>query len=329
MKIRRQILSVAALCGIGLMIWKNKLAYNGAIQGLMLCYRVMVPSIFPFLYLSNLFVRTVSTEDSGVIEYIANILGIPSNAKAAIIPAFLGGYPVGAKTVADLYKRDCVDKLCAERMLSFCSNAGPAFLFGMVAMQFPKRICAWCIWGIQLVSAWFCSRVFPIVESKHEPVAFRREHNAPMEAAILAMAQICGWVILFRIVIELLNVTNLKTVSPVFYVILSGIIDLSNGCTMLQQISSDELRFIAVNGLLSFGSLCVLLQTISVCQPLRIRYYMIGKIMQAVLSSGLAWLCWNMRWFPILIIIVLSALLSRHFKKGVAFRQRMVYNTYN
>ena len=51
---------------------------------------------------------------------------------AAFVLGFIGGYPVGAKTVIALYENGNCSKVEAERLLSFCNNSGPAFIFGVV-----------------------------------------------------------------------------------------------------------------------------------------------------------------------------------------------------
>ncbi len=39
---------------------------------------------------------------------------------------------MGAKSVIALYENGTCSKVEAERLLSFCTNSGPAFIFGIV-----------------------------------------------------------------------------------------------------------------------------------------------------------------------------------------------------
>jgi len=48
--------------------------------------------------------------------------------------SILSGYPVGSKIIADLYKSNEISKTDAIKTASFCSNSGPMFILGSVAI---------------------------------------------------------------------------------------------------------------------------------------------------------------------------------------------------
>ena len=89
-------------------------------------------------------------------------------------------------------------------------------------------------------------------------------------------------------------------------ILLIGLIELSNGCCMLDIIEDEAARFVIANLLLAFGGLCVLLQTSSVCGTLSIRYYVLGKLIQAVTAVILALLFLHKLFY---ILPVLAAIL--------------------
>lgn len=99
------------------------------------------------------------------------------------------------------------------------------------------------------------------------------------------MLKICGWVILFRVLIGFLCRWILWTVSRETRVALIGLLELSNGCCMLDQIPAENIRFLICSVLLSFGGLCVTYQTASVCPGLRLRFYLRGKLLQAATAG--------------------------------------------
>ena len=65
---------------------------------------------------------------------------------------------------------------------------------------------------------------------------------------------------------------------------IAGILELSNGCILLTQIHSEAVRFILCSGFLSFGGICVLMQTASVTDSLGLGLYIPGKIIQTAIS---------------------------------------------
>ena len=114
---------------------------------------------------------------------------------------------MGAQTVAQAARDGILSREDARRMLAFCSNAGPAFLFGMASSLFPKPWMAWALWGIHILSAVLTSALFPSAEegeirlSMMPPVGFPEA----MRRSLSAIASVCGWVVLFRVLISFLQ----------------------------------------------------------------------------------------------------------------------------
>ncbi len=103
------------------------------------------------------------------LQPIAKLFGLPKGGESLLIPAFLGGYPMGAQAISAAYARGQLKKEDASRMLAFCNNAGPAFLFGMIAPLLPEKWMAWSLWGIHIASALVLATVFPISSQEIEP----------------------------------------------------------------------------------------------------------------------------------------------------------------
>lgn len=284
-----------AMIGLMLLIFDSRLAVESARSGVDLCIRTVIPALFPFIVLSMVLTDSMST-DGNILRFLAGILEIPTAAVPVLIPAFLGGYPVGAKCIHDLYCKGCIGKRQALRLLAFCSNAGPSFLFGMVSGFFPDPWMVWVLWLIHILSAFLAGMFFP--SPAEEKTVGRREADRTEGAdlllsAIKAMAMICGWVILFRTLTAFLNRWCLFRLPQWLQVFLTGLLELTNGCCELGQISDVKLRFLLCSCMLSFGGICVLMQTASVTKGLSLRNYILGKGIQTLfsllLSCGVIW----------------------------------------
>ncbi len=286
MEKRRWFSALAAAAGIFVLIMDSRTALAGASQGLGLCLKTIIPSLFPFLFLSGTFSHACG-RGGRAARWLGKPFGIPANMTSILVPALLGGYPVGAQCVYEAYRAGAVDKIHAQRMLAYCSNVGPAFLFGILPAAFPNRSTLWLLWGIQLLSVWAPSFVFSCSAAQ-----FRTGETLPasfgMEQAVWAMLKICGWVILFRVLIAFLCRWILWAVSSQIQIAVIGLLELSNGCCMLSQIPAEGTRFLICSVMLSFGGLCVAYQTASVCPGLNLRGYLLGKTLQAVTSGILA-----------------------------------------
>ena len=298
------------------LILDSRTALAGAVQGVELCLKTLIPSLFPFLFLSGCFSAAFSGGKQSGLRFFGKLFSLPAGTEYLLVPAFLGGYPVGAQGVSQAYASGCISKNQAEQMLAYCSNVGPAFLFGILSRQFDKSSLVWITWAIQILSAWTAAKFFGCGETQTyqkegpgDPASFG------MEDAVIAMLKICGWVILFRIVQAFLNRWFLWAVVPWARVGILGALELANGCCCLGLISEEGLRFIVCNCMLSFGGLCVAYQTASVCNGLGLRYYFAGKILQAVaaalLAAGIYYRLWV--FFPLWLAAVMFA--PRAFQK--------------
>lgn len=113
MRIRWRIL--ACLCLGGLLVWF--LADAGAVrdsvaEALALCARSVVPSLFPFLVASSAllalgFGELAAPWLAGLME---PLFRVPGAGSAALVLGLVGGYPIGAKTAADLYRENLVSR---------------------------------------------------------------------------------------------------------------------------------------------------------------------------------------------------------------------------
>lgn len=322
MKKRPYLAAPAAALGMLVLILDSRTALNGASDGISLCVKTIVPSLFPFIFLSGTFAAHCPRAGRFAC-FLSKPFGIPQGAEALLVPALLGGYPVGAQCVYESHRTGITSIHQAQRMLAYCSNVGPAFLFGILPAFFAQSTTVWSIWAIQIFSilsaAFLFSTSYPASKTAAAPASFG------IEQAIWAMLKICGWVILFRVVIGFCRRWFLWMRSPLVQVLIMGTLELSNGCCMLNLIADEKIRFVVCNVLLAFGGLCVLYQTASVCPGLSMRFYLCGKLIQAtaaaISAAALAFRLWIL--IPIWALLLFSVKAS---EKAVEIRKNMVYN---
>lgn len=277
----------AAAAGIGLLflILNSNLAFDAARDGVELCIKTVIPALFPFFVISMVLTGSCMGCNCYPLSALAKALGIPEPATSILIPAFLGGYPVGAKCVGDFFQDRQITKEEAERLLAFCSNAGPSFLFGIVSVFFAEGTWIWLLWLIHILSAVLTAASIPSVDSlSPEKTRKRKEKDQIIVSSAKAMCMVCCWVLLFRVITAFLNAWCFRIFPQWLQVLTTGLLELTNGCWELQKIVDVEYRFLICSCMLSFGGICVILQTASVTRGLQIKYYVFGKILQTIFS---------------------------------------------
>lgn len=277
---------IGAAAGFLILILDSRRALDAARSGLELCIKTVIPSLFPFFVISIFLTNIPWKKVPFPLHILGNIMNVPKAAESLLIPSILGGYPVGAKCVADLYNKKQIGRKDAERLLAFSSNAGPSFLFGMVSVFFPEKSIIWLLWLIHIFSAVLTAATIPFEKTvcQFEPSIQKQHEASVIYAAAKAMCLVCCWVILFRMIISFLETWVLWILPEWIQTVLVGILELTNGCCQLQNIPDLKLRFIVCSCMLAFGGICVLFQTASVTHGLSIGCYIKGKMIQTLFS---------------------------------------------
>lgn len=327
--------------GIGLLILDSKTALLGATDGLELCIRTVIPSLFPFFVLSILLTGTLTGRSLPFLRPVSRLCGVPEGGEALLAVGLLGGYPVGAQCVYKAHHMGQLSRQEAHRLLGFCSNAGPSFIFGMSAFLFSSPGRVWALWGIHILSALLVGVLLPgkshgrLMLGSEEPITLPQA----LQQSIKVMGGVCGWIIAFRVVIAVCDRWFLWLLPEVMRTVLIGVLELANGCFVLRNIESECIRFLLCAAMLAFGGVCVGMQTVSVTGELGTGMYFPGKVMQCILSLMLALLA-QLFLFPaaerilepsaviaiLLLFSIIIAIIIGLRKKTVDFHNPIMYN---
>ena len=240
---RRAALSAALLVCMAVLLWQNETASAAVRQGLALCARSVIPSLFPF------FVVVSFAVGCGFFAVLRR-LGLPVGA-AVFLVGVVGGYPVGARTVGELYRGGGLTKERAETLLTFCNNAGPSFIFAIAGVRvFGSQKVGLILYGVHILSA-----------------------------LAAAMVNICAFVIFFLVVMALVR-QAWPTVPPLAL----GLLELTGGVTSLE---ASPAGFCMAAALLGWGGVSVHCQTAAVLEDtgLSLKRYLLAKALQAVVSA--------------------------------------------
>jgi len=316
----RKLISFTILGAILVLILDSKTAVLAASDGIDLCLKTVIPALLPFFFLSDFLIHSSNSGTFRILKPIASLFHIPTGLESLLIPSFLGGYPCGAKSIHSAWRNGQLQKGDAERLLAFCNNAGPSFVFGIISQILPNIQSCWAIWGILFLSSLLTSSFFPCLQT----TAARISHSGTnatqmMNNALKAMCSVCGWVILFRILISFLERWFLWILPLPLRTAFCGILEITNGCYEASKIHSIEIKTILLSCMLSLGGVCVAMQTAAVTGGLSLQNYFTGKLIQTgfcfLLSFGLT----RRQLSPLLLCIALYLIARKRSKKICSF----------
>lgn len=278
------------------LILDTKTALVAGAEGVELCLKTLIPSLFPFFVVSSVLTSFLPGKYLRIIGFVA-------------------GYPVGAQCVSQAYSAGNLSKSSAERMLPCCSNAGPAFLFGIGAGLLPELWMCWLLWGVHILSSFLLSAVTPAMKFPHNKNTYKSVSlNGALRQSMKAISVVCGWVVMFRVILAFAKRWFLWLLPGDWELVISGVLELANGFAALKSVNSIGKCFVLMASFLGFGGICVTMQTFGVIsgRGLSGRYYFPGKITQGCISVLLATACQyilspEQRFFPSMWVIVICA----------------------
>ena len=342
MKAGKSYIALLSAAGMLLLIFDSKTAQSAAVSGIDLCIHMLIPSLFPFLVLSVLLTGTLSSRSARWMRWFCKLLKIPTGAESLLVVSTLGGYPAGAQSISALCRQGQINSVQAMRLLAFCNNAGPAFIFGVLGASFSSNVVPFVLWSVHVVSAFLVGMLLPCAKDaeKVSTVFHDVRLTDAIAQSIKTMALICGWVICLKIMIAYADSFVLKFLPLSAQVIITGLLELSNGCLRLSEVEFESIRFLIASFLLPLGGLCVALQTAAVTKGISMRLYFPGKILQCCISVFLSCLFQFVLPFEFHVNCAVPAIFSisiaifiisnfQYSKKTVEFQPPLMYNRLN
>lgn len=259
---------------------------RGVVNGLLLCGRVIIPSLFPFtvcvLFLVKNNFLSYLKPLSKVTSYLFNL---NSEQFSLVLLSFIGGYPIGAKLLNEAVTFKKISPEKASVMLNFCINAGPAFIITAVGNSVFNMRKIGILLYISHLSASFiiCLLSREKLKDKNETKISKNPNSNIADDFVIsvsnassAMINICCFVILFScinaFILPLCKGSEVLT-------FLCGMLETTNALTLTKNIY-------LISFFLGFSGICVWLQVLSLCKNIKIKIipFILCRILHGALS---------------------------------------------
>lgn len=285
--------TLAASAVVVLLLLRPQEAAGAVRDGLSLCGRTVVPSLFPFFAAISLLLQLGLAEALGGLcgPVMGPLFRMRGVCALPLLAGLLGGYPGGAKTAADLYAQGRLTRREAEILLGFCDNCGPAFLLGYIGAGILGDASAGIrLYLIHILSALLTGVLLCRLSRDRgpallgsalpaNPVSFPQALTSSISNALASTLNICAFVVFFRVLTAL---PPIPMPTPAL-----GVLEM---VTASAALSPGPAGFISAAAIVGWGGLSVHCQAMSLTAPagLSFRWHWVGKAVQAVLSAALA-----------------------------------------
>ncbi len=205
----RALLGALTLAAFLLILCSTDVAIEYMKKGLGLCAATVIPSLFPFMVISELIVS------SGVAVRASRLLARPmraifsvSEAGAAVyILGALCGFPIAAKTAASMYDKGIIEKAELERLLTFTNNAGSAFVISAVGVSLLGNKGLGILLYVCVIISSIIIGFFGKLISRERPPRSRavvisnelsiKTVTGAVQSSALSMLSVCAYVVFF------------------------------------------------------------------------------------------------------------------------------------
>ncbi len=324
MKARSILLTIATLFLLYCLLCFPQALLQKSIQSVDLWFHNVLPSLFPFLTATGILIRLGVAHKIGHFfqPIMKPLFGISGICAFPLILGMISGYPSGAKITVTLCQKNALSQKDAQRILSFCNNAGPLFVVGTVGTAFLNHpamgyYILFCIFSGSLLTGilfrfFYTNQKNDIIPKYHYTISPTTETTGKILAdsvsdAMETVTQIGGFIILFGVIIESLHQTGIITyIAKLLSVILplsiydiesilGGILEMTNGAALLSQSSSSiQIQLTCITAILSFGGLSILAQTLGILSPISVSSakYIFSKCVNSILSAFICYFCY-------------------------------------
>ncbi len=300
------VLSTTALC---MLVAFPDVYLQASYEGIKLFVLNVLPALLPFFFFTKILLnmgvsKTISKTFNRPCKLLYNTSG---KGGFVFVMSILSGYPVGAKTLSDLYKNNELTSNEVKTISAFTSTSGPMFVLGTVgAVMLNNTTHGFIILICHYLSAIINGLFYRKKRSSNEEKSL--VINTPLKGDVLSNSvqdtiyslSICGAyiAIFYMIAIMLKNIGILDLFSNILNLlfqnktltdgIVFGLVEITGGCKIISSTKS-FFALPSICAIISFGGLSVTLQSLtflgeSGLSPLN---YVLRKITQSIIAFAL------------------------------------------
>lgn len=272
-----------------LLILKPEICKQGVATAVILCGRVLIPSLFPFSVCVLFIMKSGALSKLKFLSPVTErLFGLPSDLFVIMLLSMLGGYPIGAKLINEAIENGRLTPEKGGKMLNYCTNAGPAFIVAAVGSGIlNSKSLGYILLFSHLAASFiicifyrfFSGKAFYSSNSKAQKISVADNFVLSASDGAGVTINICGFVILFSAINSYIEYYSYKFpfLKPVLY-----LTEVTTAVTKTKNIY-------LISFLLGFAGLCIWCQVLAVGKKIKINLFSfaVSRALHGALSSWL------------------------------------------
>ncbi len=294
------------LFSLALLLRRADLAADCMREGLSLCARAVVPSLFPFMVLSEFLVASGAGEwlMTPFARPLGKLLGLSRAGCCAVVLGLVCGFPVGARCAILAYEKGTMARAECERTLASSAIPSSAFLISTVGTtlwkdaKFGTRL-----YFAAILSALLSGILLHVVQNRKEKEEKRDTSPFPIKLhfdkgmfpsavknATINTLFICAYVVFFSTLTGAIGlILGRFGANETTHAILSAVLELSGGVSAATGLANRSFATLLTGMAVGWSGISIHCQMLSLTDghDLSTRPYFVAKLMQAVFCACL------------------------------------------
>ena len=290
---------------LALMIRNSDVAISYMRSALSLCARSVIPSLFPFMVLSELTLSSGAARTLGKLfsPVAKRLFGVSGEGVTPILLGAFCGFPIGARCAVSLFDRGRISKDECERLLAISSVPSSAFLIGAVGISLcGSRAFGRLLWCSALLSALLLGVAQNLIskrKAQKERASAPEKERARLTASTLsdaisssaeAMLRVCGFVVFFTAFVGVLcSFFDAISLPAYLRAAICSAFEMTGGVSSAAALDDKIKSATLAAAAVGWSGISVHLQISSICRgrDLSLRPYILSKLASGVLTAAL------------------------------------------
>lgn len=262
---------------------------SSTISGSKLFLLSVFPSLFPFIFFSNLLTKYGGIEfyKDFFEKIFTKYLKLPGESSFPVILSYICGYPIGTKFTKDLFLDKKIDKNTFNRLLYIASTPSPLFVIGFVGVKLlDDKVLGYSFLITAILSSLIIAksktRSLPVIKTKQskKTISFKNKESfgnilkTSLQDSLDSSLSIGTYIIIFSVIIALLKdieiikilINSSNIYLKLLVTLILGSLELTNGIVLISENFSTFGTLISIcliNFLLGFSGFSILFQSAS------------------------------------------------------------------
>lgn len=273
-----------------LMILLGENIKKGVISGLSFSFMTLIPTLFPFFILSDLWTVNLRIKDDGIIgRTFERLFGINASALPAFLSGLICGFPIGVKSASALYSANKISKDEFERLAGFANNPSLAFIVSGVGVGIFDDIYIGILLYVSIIiSSVIVGTIFSksLLKQQNSTVILRQSFNLvnSIKNAGMTSIAVASYIVFFS---GIIGVCESFIKNEIILSLISSLLEVGSTARLVGEIGNiTQLAKLAITAFaIGYSGLSVHLQALSFFPDgASFKKYFIMKLIQGVLS---------------------------------------------